>query len=160
MKKILISILILFTIEIYSQVAATNPIILPQGYSLNLLNSKGTSGINNSVSNINFINPAALDEFYKITAGISYEYQTNIKEAWFAGIGYKRYSNITPQSFGLIIPIKELKIGISAGQTYKSNMDLGEIPTTTTEQPDGAGETFNADFKTNIYSYSFLLSYS
>ncbi len=160
MKKIFFSILLLSSIKILAQSASTDPIILPQGYSLNLLNSKGTSGINNVVSNINFINPAALDRFDIISAGISYEYQTNITNAWLANIGYKRFTGSAPQSVGIILPFNSFKIGFGAGQTYESELDLGEIKITTIDHPDGIGETLHPIYKTNVYSYSFLGSYS
>ena len=57
--------LVLFLVFTYSIIYFLNPMkleaLIPvQGYGINLLNSKGNSSIDNDISNIGFMNPAAI----------------------------------------------------------------------------------------------------
>ncbi len=160
-KVILLFLFIIFTtINIYSQITYEHPVVfLPQGFAIQTLSSLGTSNIVNDISNISSINPAAINEFNKISGGISYLFQSKIDEAYVAGIGHNRIQDFTPQSFGILFPFNELTIGVGMRQRYNSELDFGQIPITTMEQPDGTGEYFRAIYKTNVYSYSFILSY-
>ena len=75
MKKITVLIFcILLTGKALSQTAEYNVLLIPQGYTLNLLNGYGTSALFNNVSNISSVNPAALEYFNKSVAGFSYEF--------------------------------------------------------------------------------------
>lgn len=161
MNRIVAFCLLIIYTNIYSQQANPNSaVFIPQGFSLQTLGSSGTSNIINDISKISAVNPASINEFNKISAGISYELQTNIDDAYIAGIGYKHIQNFTPQSFGIIIPINELKLGIGMRQKYNCGMDLGLIPISTTEQPYGTGEFFHPVYVTVIHSYSLIISYS
>ncbi len=161
MKKIILLFLFTsFTTNIYSQIANEHQVaFLPQGFALQTLSSLGTSNIINDISNISSINPASINEFNKISCGISYLFQSKIDEAYIAGIAHNRIQNFTPQSFGILFPFNELKIGIGMRQRYNSELDLGQIQITTMERPDGTGEYFLPIYRTNVHSYSFILSY-
>ena len=162
MKKIILPfILIIFTtINIHPQIAYEHPVVfLPQGFSLQTLSSLGTSNVINDVSNISSMNPASLNEFKKISFGISYQFSSKIDEAYIAGIGHSSIQNFTPQSFGILFPFNKIKIGLGMRQKYNSKLDLGAVQISTVNQPDGTGEYFQAIYKTNVYSYSLILSY-
>ena len=137
-----------------------NTITSPVGYTLGLLNERGTSGICNNVSNITFINPAAINEFNSYSFGFSYQVQSKIDEGWILDIGISRINNFIPQSVGVIIPLNNMRFGIGMGQIYNSSLEIGEIAVTTVINPDGTGETFTPIFETTVQNYSLLFSYS
>jgi len=158
--------LILFSNLIFSQNShiltplENNFILLPQGFTLNNLNASGNSNIENNISNLSSLNPAALNNFNKISFGASYHFETKIKEAWFADIKGERIFTEVPQSAGFVFPFMNFRFGLAMEQNYNWKMDLGKIPVTTFENPDGTGEFFEPIFKYNIKSYSFLTSAS
>ena len=137
-----------------------NVLLIPQGYTLNLLNGYGNSAILNDVSNISSVNPTALEYFDKIAAGLSYEFESNINNSWIANIGSERMNNLVPQSFGFIYPIENMRIGFSMFQKYNRSILIGPIAVTTINQPDGTGEYFSPEYRTIIYNYSILGSYT
>lgn len=134
--------------------AVSSTLFMPQGYSLNSLNGFGTSGIYNNRSNLNYINPASLRNYNKPAFGISYEFQTGIEDGWIAKIGGHRIHDLYPGSAGFVYPYKNLRIGLSFGQTYNWQLDFGRIPISTLEQPEGTGKYFEPVYKTRLYSYS------
>lgn len=152
---------ILFTKVILSQPATieTNTLYLAQGFSLASLSSLGTSGITNDVSNIGVINPASLSMYNNFRAGLTYQYETKIDEAFGSDIGHERYEYEVPQSFGMILPAVGFKFSVSFQQLYNSHLDFGKIPITDIEHPDGTGEYYEPDFKTRLYSFSLGVSY-
>lgn len=133
---------------------------LAQGFGIQLLNSQGTSGLNNNISNISFINPAALNQFSRYSVGVSYQFQTNLDEAYILGIGSSRITDFIPQSVGMLVPINNIRFGIGMGQTYNGTLDFEPIPITTLQNPEGTGEFFTPEYETRVQSYSFLFSYS
>lgn len=160
MHEKLILIILVFATNIYTQSTPTdyNVNILQTGFTFGLLNGRGVSGLSNDVSNITFINPAAINEFKRYSFGLSYQVESN--KTWFADIEISRITNFTPQSVGVVIPVKNLRVGIGMGQIYNAFLDLGEILITPTINPDGTGETYNTIFETTVQRYSLLLSYS
>jgi hypothetical protein len=159
MLKRVLYILLLSCITIYPQIA-TNVTFISQGFSLQSLNPFGTSNIKNEVSNIGAVNPASINQFKSTSIGISYLFQTKQNEAYIAGIGYSRISSFIPQSFGIIFPLDELNFGLGMKQSYNGELDLGNIPVTTSDQPDGTGQFYHPLYKTNVNSYSLTASYS
>ncbi len=164
MQKILTILIFIFSMyDIFSQInlpVTSNVFLFPQGNPIGELNGLGTSGILNNISNIGSINPAALSNYNDISFGLSYQFETNINEAWIADIGYKREMDFVPQSAGIIFPIYNLSLGLSMRQSYNGIMDIGPIPVTTTEFPDGTGEFIDFQENTILYDYSFLASYN
>ena len=162
MKKILIPVVFVIScFSSFSQVLSNNSVFLfPQGDPIGELNSFGTSGLLNNISNIGSINPAALNNFEKVSFGFSYQLETKLNEAWIAGIGYKRNENFLPQSIGFLYPYKNFRLGLSFRQAYNGIMDIGPIPITTAEYPDGTGEFIDYQEKIILYDYSLLVSYS
>ncbi len=166
MKKIIPFFLVfLFTQFSFAQDRLPAPVavstgFMPQGYSINSLNSQGTSNILNSPENISFINPAALSNFENVAVSASYQFETKVKEAWFAEIGGERTNNFVPKSAGAVIPIYGFTLGLSSGQLYNWEIDFGKIEKKTFENPDGTGEFYELEMKTRIYTYSALGSFS
>jgi hypothetical protein len=162
MKKILILLVIIYSFnQNFAQVRTSNDVFLfPQGNPIGELNGIGTSGLSNMISNIGSINPAALNNFEKISFGFSYQFETKIDEAWIADIGYKRNKIFLPQSIGFQYPFKNFRLGISFRQGYNGIMDLGQIPVTTNQYPDGTGEFINFQDKIILNDYSIIASYS
>lgn len=161
-KNIILLILLNATSFIYPQRMNTETYVpfLAQGYGIPLLNAKGTSGLSNNISNISFINPAALNQFKNYSVGVSYQYQTNLDTAYVLGIGSSRITDFIPQSGGILVPINNMRLGIGTGQTYNGTLDFEPIPITTVQNPDGTGEFFTPEYETRVQSYSFLFSYS
>jgi len=161
-KKIILLILLIAASLIYPQRTnrETYVLFLAQGFGIPLLNAKGTSGLSNNISNISFINPAALNQLRNYTVGVSYQFQTNLDEAYLFGIGSSRITGFIPQAVGALVPINNMRFGIGMGQTYNGTLDFEPIPITTTQYPDGTGEFITMEYETRVQSYSFVFSYS
>lgn len=161
-KKIILLILLIAASLIYPQRTNRDAYILflAQGFGIPLLNAKGTSGLNNNISNISFINPAALNQLRNYTVGVSYQFQTNLNEAYYIGIGSRRITGFIPQSVGALVPINNMRFGIGMGQTYNGTLDFEPIPITNMQYPEGTGEFITQEYETRVQSYSFLFSYS
>ena len=161
MKKIIVLIFcVIFSGKIVSQTMEYNVFLIPQGYTLNLLNGYGTSALFNNVSNISSVNPAALEYYDKSAAGLSYEYESKINNSWTADFSSERIGKIIPQSFGFVYPIENMRIGFSMFQKYNRYIFTVPIAVTTMSQPDGTGEFILPEFKTIIYNYSIVGSYT
>ena len=145
---------------IYANLPLEREILLPpQGFGIELLNSKGNSGIFNNVSNIGKINPASIYHLQNLSIGFSYQFQSSIDSAWFAGTGTSRVQNFLPQSFGAILHYDNLSFGIGFGQKYNGSVDFDPIPITTVTEPDGTGEYFYPEFENSLQSYTFSTAY-
>ncbi len=162
MKKLVLIFFFIFFINLFPQLAQskTQTAILIQGFNNIELNGYGSSSLFNKPQNIISLNPSAVCNYEKMSLGISYQAESNIKEAYIAGIGYSRITGSTPESFGITYQYENFRIGIGFGQTYNGNLEFGPIAITTPEQPDGIGETFVPVFKTTIYSYGVTLGYT
>ena len=157
--------LVLFLALVYSSIALpqnndTQVIIAPQGFGINLLNSKGNSSIDNDISNIGFINPASLSNFDNYSLGFSYQFSSSIDEAYIADIGTSRKNDWMPQSAGAIFKLDDFSFGFGFGQKYNGSLDFDSIPITTSQYPDGTGEFITVEYKTRVQSYSLSASYS
>ncbi|KAA3611244.1 MAG: hypothetical protein D8M58_14835 [Calditrichaeota bacterium] len=164
MKTLLFFVLLFFsatysqTYEINRKIAAT---ILPQGIRWQSLSSNGFSyNFPTTLSQISGSNPAALVFFDTLAVGLSYQYNSNINEAYLADFGYINSYIGLPQSLAFVYPWNEsLTIGFSASQKYNSILDFGEMDITTIENPQGTGETFSSKRQTNIYAFSAIAAY-
>ena len=159
MNKIIFVIVFCLAVNIYSQTSRTgssNVFLLPQGYGIKSLNSNGTSGIINDVSNISALNPAAISQLVSYSFGLSYQFQTAIDEAWIAGIGTRRINCFLPQSFGGVVKYEKFSLGLGMEQKYNGSQDLGPIPVTTAEYPDGTGEFITAQMERSILNFSLI----
>ncbi len=133
----------------------------PHGRVLEQLSSFGfVQSCNYSVENIASSNPASPGNFSTITAGISYQYVSNIEPGWFSDIDYNRAFSSLPQSFGAVIPVDKFLIGLGASQRYNSQIDFGDLEITTINAPDGTSETYAAEDNTLISSLAATVSYS
>ncbi len=161
MKNLVLFLLVFFSVNTFAQLTIKSDLILfPQGYGLNLLNSSGNSSIVNDVSNISFMNPAAITGLKNYSAAISYQFNTDLKEAWIADIGMKRIYNFFPQSFGAVAKYGNFSFGLGLGQRYNGTKEFGKIPITTPDHPDGIGEFIEVREKNTIQSYSLSAAYS
>ncbi len=161
-KGLIFLVIFFLSISARSQNALyeTNSIIAVQGYGLKLLNAKGNSGISNHISNLSYLNPAALNEFENYELGISYQLSSKIDEAHFGRIGTERINDFFPQSAGGILKFNGFSLGIGLGQRYNSKLDFGPVPITTPQDPNGTGEFFHLEYETSVRNYSAALSYS
>ncbi len=161
-KGLIFLVIFFLSISVRSQNALyeINSIIAVQGYGLKLLNAKGNSGISNHISNLSYLNPAALNEFENYELGISYQLSSKIDEAHFGRIGTERINDFFPQSAGGILKFSGFSLGIGLGQRYNSKLDIGPVLITTPQDPDGTGEFFQLEYETSVRNYSAALSYS
>jgi hypothetical protein len=110
---------------------------LPQGFVLAQLNSQGIAGaVESSIGNMSAANPALLVEYTSISVGASLQTETKIKPGWIAGIGYRRPPKRFIQSGGVIVPIKQLRIGLGYFQKYSAEMLYDSLPITTVSDSD------------------------
>ena len=142
----------IISITIFPQNNDTQAIIAPQGFGINLLNSKGNSSIDNDISNIGFMNPAAISNFDSYTFGLSYQFSSKIEEGWIADIGTSRKNDWIPQSAGAVLKFENFSFGLGFGQKYNGSLDFDSIQVTTPENPDGTGEFFDVEYRTRVYS--------
>jgi hypothetical protein len=132
---------------------------LPQGYSIGLLNSKGTSAIYNDVSNIGLMNPAALYQQKNYSVAFSYQFQTDIDEAYFFDIGTKRVQNYLPQSLGGVVHYENFSFGIGFDQKYNGSLEFGPIQVTTASDPNGTGQYYTPEFENTLQNYTISAAY-
>jgi len=142
------------------RIESYNVFIQTQGFPPSLLNGYGNSGLFNDVANIGSVNPAALENFNKKAAGISYQFGTNLNNPFVTNVTYERINQIVPQSFGIVYPIDDLKIGLSMHQKYNTSTLFGPIPITTINNPDGTGDFYSPLYKSTVYNYSITASYT
>ncbi|HCY76980.1 MAG TPA: hypothetical protein DHV28_13750 [Ignavibacteriales bacterium] len=160
MKKLVMFLVLIYSTLTLPQRSDTQAIITPQGFGINLLNSKGNSSIDNDISNIGFMNPAAISNFDNYSFGLSYQLSSSIDEAWIADIGTSRKNDWMPQSAGAVFKFDDFSFGLGFGQKYNGSLDFDSIQITTTQDPDGTGEYFQVEYKTRVQSYSLSASYS
>lgn len=160
MKNLIIFLVLIYSTITLSQNNDTQAIIAPQGFGINLLNSKGNSSVDNDISNIGFINPAAISNFNNYSLGFSYQLSSEIEEGWIADIGTSRKNDWMPQSAGGIFKFDNFSFGLGFGQKYNGSLDFDSIQITTAQYPDGTGEYFQVEYKTRVQSYSLSASYS
>ncbi|HSR18376.1 MAG TPA: hypothetical protein VLM39_09840, partial [Ignavibacteriaceae bacterium] len=89
-----------------------------------------------------------MTEIPSFSFGISKQFNSEIKG--YYDIIYSQALDWVPQSAGLLVSFGEFHLGAGMSQMYNSVIDLGPIPITTTDQPDGTGEYFNFTSKTTI----------
>ncbi|MDP4174959.1 MAG: hypothetical protein Q8933_13360 [Bacteroidota bacterium] len=158
MKYIFISILFLFS-TIYCQ-STTNHLFVPSGYIIETLSGYGYSKSITNQSNIASSNPSAMDRFINPTIGISYQIESDLKPGYIADIGVTRYKKSLPQSAGLILPYKGLRLGFGFSQKYNCSLVFGKILVTTVDNPDGIGNaSLNVAEEAEAIRYSGLISY-
>jgi hypothetical protein len=172
MKSLLSLFLIFAFVNLYPQSAQnrseTNIILFPQGFGIEQLNSKGTSALLNNVANINGLNPAAINQFENLSLGVTYQFQTDIPEAFVADIGLSRAYNYLPQSFGGVYRIDKLPfglvnrltLGLGFAQRYNGILEMKPIPITTINQPDGTGEFITYNEKQMLQYYSLISAFT
>jgi hypothetical protein len=160
MKTFIIAVTIFTFFESYPQSYVHHVSVFPQGFGIEQLNSKGTSGLINNVSNISAMNPASIQQLEHLSFGFSYQFQTNIPDAWRYEIGTKRVYNYLPQSLGGVYHYNDFIFGIGVGQKYNGSIDLGSIIVTTTQDPDGTGEIYTPEFENMLQYYSVVAAYN
>jgi hypothetical protein len=160
MKTLIITVTIFSCFFVYPQGYVYHVLIFPQSFGIEQLNSNGTSGLINNVSNISALNPASIQQLEHLSVGLSYQFQTNIPDAWRYEIGTKRVYNYLPQSLGGVYHYKDFTFGIGAGQKYNGSIDIGPIMVTTVQDPDGTGQTFTPEFENMLQYYSVVAAYN
>lgn len=160
MKNLVFILVLIYSTFTLSQNNDTQAIIASQGFGINLLNSSGNSSIDNNISNIGFMNPAAISHFDNYSLGFSYQLSSEIEEGWIADIGTTRKNDWLPQSVGGLYKWNDFSLGIGFEQKYNGGLFTDPIPITTMTNPDGTGEYFTMEFQTRVQSYSLSASYS
>lgn len=160
MKNLIFILVLIYSTFTLSQNNETQAIIAPQGFGINLLNSKGNSSIDNDISNIGFLNPASLSNLDNYSLGFSYQFSSSIDEAYIADIGTSRKNDWMPQSAGAVIKFDDFSFGLGFGQKYNGSLDFDSIQITTSQYPDGTGEFITVEYRTRVQSYSLSASYA
>lgn len=150
MKKLVLFFALFYSTISFPQNVETQAIIAPQGFGINLLNSSGNSSIDNNISNIGFMNPAAISNFSNYSFGLSYQLSSEIEEGWIADIGTTRKNDWIPQSAGAVIKFDDFSFGLGFGQKYNGSLDFDSIQITTVQNPDGTGKYFQVEYKTRV----------
>lgn len=160
MKKLVLVLILVYSTITLPQTNETQAIIAPQGFGINLLNSSGNNSIDNDISNLGFMNPAAISNFNNYSLGLSYQLSSEIEEGYIADIGTSRKNDWMPQSAGAVIKFDGFSFGLGFGQKYNGSLEFDPIPITTSEYPDGTGEFITVEYRTLVQSYSLSASYS
>ncbi|MGE5499573.1 MAG: hypothetical protein ACM3Q2_15945 [Syntrophothermus sp.] len=134
-------------------------LFLPTGFTVESLSGYGYSKTMGGAENIAAMNPAAIDRFSSPSAGFSYQFETKIDPAYLANMPVKRYRTNIPQSAGLILPYRNMRLGIGFTQRYDGDLILEKVAVTTVENPDGTGEFMRFEEKADVYRISGILSY-
>lgn len=143
-----------------SSIPITNYAFLPQGIRWNPLSSGGYShNFISDISQLTSINPAALQNINADQVALSYQYDSEISEAYIAEIGYKSPGRSLPQSLAILFTSDTWNFGFSVTQKFNSRLDFGSIPITTIENPAGTGKSFTPIYKSLVYSVSGALDY-
>jgi len=167
MKRNILLILVLSFIELAAQTTVRRDLytipssFMPQGFVLASVNSNGFSRlINQQTANLGAINPAAITLYENLSFGLSYQFETNVSPGWIGGIDYSRSRLSKPQSYAGTFKIDDFNVALAFHQQYNAIADLGDIPITTVERPDGTGETYSVSFDEFTDSYSILFGYT
>jgi len=138
---------------------STSLVLIPSGYVIN--SGLGfVSHTSTTVAGISATNPASMDDFNKISAGMSFLYATPIDSAVnLIRVEHSRVSPMLPQNFGLVLPYRNFRFGVGFNQKYSSSLDFGPFPVVTQNDPGGTGETIDAVQDKYVYSGSGLVSY-
>jgi hypothetical protein len=161
MKKLVLFLVLFYSIILLPQTNETQALNPVQGYGINLLNSSGNSSIDNDISNIGFMNPAAISNFdLNFGTGVSYQFSSEMEEGYVAEIGVRRINDWMTQSVGAVYKMGEISFGLAFGQKYNGELYTGPIPITTVTEPDGTGEFWEALIQSRVQSYSAIVSYS
>jgi hypothetical protein len=110
-----------------------------QGYILESINSTGFNrSIYSHIANLGSTNPAAIYDGNNILAGISYQFETIVKPAWFDDLRHERGHLYLPQSLGIVYPFQSFRIGLGFSQRYNSLLSMPDMIRTTESQPEGS----------------------
>lgn len=166
MKRFLIPIwLIILTFHgILAQPPRENPphltLIFPQGMVLDNASGYGISSATlSTVDMLPGANPATLANFSSRRLGLSFQYNTNIKQpSPFLNGELGRLYPLIPQSAALVFPRKRVTFALGFNQKYSSKRDLDEISATI--GVPGNEFSFNLIFDTYVYSASGMVAYT
>jgi len=163
MKKVFLILTLLVSLTLaQTRVGTTiDGTVLPQGIRWQSLSANGFSyNFPTGLSQISGSNPSTINNFKTMAVGLSYQYNTNIKDAFISDFSYKNSYIGLPQSIAIIYPFeKKLTLGLSAAQKYNGIMKSPDMIVRTVENPNGTGETFSSSSQTNVYSFSAILAY-
>lgn len=142
-----------------------NLIYLPHGHSLTRLSGGGNLVASQSSSTtITSVNPAAISEIRGLTAGVTFQMNSSISQAWIADIGYERNKQYYPQSFNLAYGWNTFTLGLGSDQIYNGTVDYGEVTMTVVDDNEigytDVGKTYpkrkEIVFKNSaVFSYNF-----
>ncbi|MEJ2545714.1 MAG: hypothetical protein P8Y99_16745 [Calditrichaceae bacterium] len=131
----------------------------PQTTGINAINSIGFSNlIVSSVAEISHANPASLCNFSQPSLGLLFNYAP--PQNIFYSYKLKRTKQYLPYSAGFVYPISNICLAVGYHKKYSHSIDLGEIPLTTIEEPEGTGITFSPKFIAELHSLSFSGCYN
>lgn len=147
---------VLFAQKISSR--ESNAIFLPQGFVNESLSSNGVYNNEKSVFNISSENPIGIMNFDNISFGFAFQYESKIDDAWMADIGYKRYTNLLPQSMGIVLPLKYFNIGYGFSQSYNAELIFQPMEIFTSEYPEGINEFITPIDRIYVFSNSILIA--
>ena len=139
-----------------------NP-LYPYSLQIETLNSSGFLGtLETSVSDVTSGNPANLNNYEKISFGISYQFSKPFQNpfSYLNGTSVERKTDIIPQSIGIVYPLND-QWSFAAGfnQVYSNLMESEAFEVTTIEHPEGTGEIVTATNETRLFKYSLTAGY-
>ncbi|MDW7680718.1 MAG: hypothetical protein SCK70_09150 [bacterium] len=148
-KIVIIYLLINSPLWCQKKLANTKPILfVPQGFVITPLSGYGYSNcIENTVANLNGINPAFISSIDQFSVGFSYHLESKLKESWIADIHHYRLSNYIPQSIGTILPMKHFNVGVGFQQHFSSKLDYGKISGTVVDTTSDTGYRETGSFR-------------
>ncbi len=149
---IFLGFIAIFPQSYYSPLGYINIInINQQGVITDQLNSMGTSAILNNVDNIGSMNPASIWYLHSFSAGLSYQFHSNIYENPPSSGIISRAYNYVPQSFGATYHFNEFSFGLGYGQKYNFNYELNEFISYTSQ---------SWKYKQMLQYYSLITAYT
>ena len=138
-------------------------LFLPQGHVVTGFSGSGyRPSTHSTVSSLLHSNPGATIDLNKISLGLSYQFESKIKEAWAGDMSHSRYNLKYPQSVVVAVPVKNLRIAFGMTQLYNNEIDYGTIQGMTVwnnEQGYLGGEDVNPSKIEYILKTSGALSF-
>lgn len=113
-----------------------------------------------SASDLSNSNPASIAFFNKISAGLSFEYNSEINISNIITVHQTRSKPLLLASFGFVYPMSNFNIALAYHQKYNTYLKYEPLEVSTFEKPDGTGEYVRPINDRIVHSPSILCSYT
>jgi long-subunit fatty acid transport protein len=138
-----------------------NLVRFPETLTILNLTSSGISFLANSqVADVTNGNPAALGRFQNLSAGLSWQFESDLTGPDIMDLVLKRDRVWLPQSAGIVYPFNELlRFALGLNRRY-SNLCEYTFELITPEMPMGTSEFFKAGIESSVITYSVIAGYT